>query len=109
MSDNRRVYRTIRKSIMQLYPGEAKGNMTRMLATLATMITGTVMGKVVNFQQSHAKPQIRRSICAMFVVQPSISNFIKMIYFFSLAIYVCNEEIRSVLKTYGLPKRVMAL
>jgi hypothetical protein len=30
---------------MQLYPGETKGNMARMLTTLAAMITGIVMGK----------------------------------------------------------------
>ncbi len=45
MSDNRRVYRTIRKAIMQLYPGEPKGNTARMLTTLAAMVSGIVLGK----------------------------------------------------------------
>jgi hypothetical protein len=45
MSDNRRVYRTIRDVIMQLYPIEPKGNNARMLTTLAAMISGIVLGK----------------------------------------------------------------
>lgn len=45
MSDNRRVYRTIRTAILQLYPTEAKGNVARMLTTLAGMISGIVLGK----------------------------------------------------------------
>ena len=45
MSDNRRVYRTIRMAILQMYPTEAKGNMARMLTTLAAMISGIVLGK----------------------------------------------------------------
>jgi hypothetical protein len=31
MSDNHRVYRTITRASMQLYPGEPKGNTARML------------------------------------------------------------------------------
>lgn len=45
MSDNRRVYRTIKQAIMQLYPGEPKGNTARMLTTLAAMVSGIVLGK----------------------------------------------------------------
>jgi hypothetical protein len=45
MSDNRRVYRTIRQAIMQLYPGEPKGNTARMLTTLAALVSGIVLGK----------------------------------------------------------------
>ena len=45
MSDNRRVYRTIKQAIMQLYPGQPKGNTMRMLTTLAAMISGIVLGK----------------------------------------------------------------
>lgn len=45
MSDNRRVYRTIRQAIMQLYPGEPKGNSARMLTTLAGLVSGIVLGK----------------------------------------------------------------
>src|SRR5512146_382496 len=45
MSDNRRVYRTIRDAIMQLYPGEPKGNTARMLTTLAALVSGIVLGK----------------------------------------------------------------
>ncbi len=45
MSDNRRVYRTIRQAIMQLYPGEPKGNTNRMLTTLAALVSGIVLGR----------------------------------------------------------------
>ena len=45
MSDNRRVYRTIEQAIMQLYPGQPKGNTVRMLTTLAALVTGIVLGK----------------------------------------------------------------
>lgn len=45
MSDNRRVYRTIRKAIGQLYPQSPKGNLARHLNTLAAMICGIVQGK----------------------------------------------------------------
>ena len=45
MSDNRRVYRTIRDAIMQLYPGQPKGNTARMLTTLAALVSGIVLGK----------------------------------------------------------------
>jgi hypothetical protein len=45
MSDNRRAYRTIRQAIMQMYPGEAKGNTARILTVLAALISGIVLGK----------------------------------------------------------------
>ncbi len=45
MSDNRRVYRTIREAIVQLYPGEPKGQTARMLTTLAALVSGIVLGK----------------------------------------------------------------
>lgn len=45
MSDNRRVYRTIRMAIQQLYPGELRGNSVRMLTTLAALVSGIVQGK----------------------------------------------------------------
>jgi hypothetical protein len=45
MSDNRRVYRTIRQAVMQLYPGQPKGNTARMLTTLAALVTRIVLGK----------------------------------------------------------------
>lgn len=45
MSDNRRVYRTIRMAIRQLSPSEPKGNKARMLNTLAAMIAGIVQAK----------------------------------------------------------------
>ena len=35
MSDNRRVYRTIRMAMKQMFPTEPKGNFARMLTTLA--------------------------------------------------------------------------
>jgi Transposase DDE domain len=45
MSDNRRVNRTIRMAIRQLYPREPKGNTARRLTTLAALISGIVLGK----------------------------------------------------------------
>ena len=45
MSDNRRVYRTIRMAMKQLFPAEPKGNFARMLTTLAAMVSGIVLGK----------------------------------------------------------------
>ena len=45
MSDNRRVYSTIRMAIKQLSPTEPKGNKARMLNTLAGMIAGIVQAK----------------------------------------------------------------
>jgi hypothetical protein len=46
MNDNRRAYRTIRQAIMQMYPGEAKGNTARILTVLAALISGIVLGKI---------------------------------------------------------------
>ncbi len=45
MSDNRRIYRTIRRAIQQLYPRSPKGNLARHLNTLAAMICGIVQSK----------------------------------------------------------------
>lgn len=45
MSDNRRIYRTIRMGIRQLFPTEPKGNKARMLNTLAALIAGIVQAK----------------------------------------------------------------
>ena len=45
MSDNRRVYRIIRKAIQQLYPKLPKGNLARHLNTLAALVCGIVQGK----------------------------------------------------------------
>ncbi|MCI0560723.1 MAG: transposase [Nitrososphaera sp.] len=45
MSDNRRVYRTIRITLKQLFPTEPKGNFARNLSTLAAMVAGIVQGK----------------------------------------------------------------
>jgi hypothetical protein len=45
MSDNRRVYGTMRAALRQLYPGEPKGRVAQMLNTLAGMIAGIVQGK----------------------------------------------------------------
>ena len=44
MSDNRRVYRTIRMTLKQMYPTEPKGNVARMLTTLAALVSGIVLG-----------------------------------------------------------------
>lgn len=45
MSDNRRVYRTIRTAIGQLYSVEPKGNVARNMNTMAGMIAGIVQAK----------------------------------------------------------------
>ena len=42
MGDARKTYRTIRKSLKDLYPSEPKGNLARQLNTLAGMICGIV-------------------------------------------------------------------
>lgn len=43
--DNRRVYRTIRMAMRQLFPTEPKGNFARMLTTLAAMVAGIVQAR----------------------------------------------------------------
>jgi hypothetical protein len=45
VSDNRQVYRTIRMALKQMYPTEPKGNLARMLTTLAALVSGIVLGK----------------------------------------------------------------
>jgi hypothetical protein len=43
--DNRRVYRTIRMAMKQLFPSEAKGNLARRLTVLAAMVAGIVQAR----------------------------------------------------------------
>jgi hypothetical protein len=43
--DNRRIYRTIRMALKQLFPGEPKGNFARRLTTLAALVTGIVQAR----------------------------------------------------------------
>ena len=43
--DNRRIYRTIRMAMRQLYPSEPKGQLARMLTTLAAMVAGIVQAR----------------------------------------------------------------
>lgn len=45
MSDNRRIYSTIRNALRQLYPSEPKGNLARHLNTLAGLVAGIVQAK----------------------------------------------------------------
>jgi len=45
MSDSRRVHRAIKKAMKQLYPEEPRGNLARHLETLASMVSGIVLGK----------------------------------------------------------------
>jgi hypothetical protein len=65
MSDNRRVYRTIRAAIQQLYPQSPKGNLARHLNTLAALICGIVQGKscqlpnIAKHAPETAKPESR--------------------------------------------------
>jgi hypothetical protein len=65
MSDNRRVYRTIKMAIGQLYPTEPKGNFARNLNTLAAMVAGIVQAKscqlpaIAGHAPDAAKPESR--------------------------------------------------
>ena len=43
--DNRRVYRTIRMALKQLFPSEPKGNFARRLTTLAALVAGIVQAR----------------------------------------------------------------
>ena len=43
--DNRRIYRTIRMAMKQLFPTEPKGNFARNLNTLAAMVAGIVQAR----------------------------------------------------------------
>jgi hypothetical protein len=43
--DNRRVYRTIRMAMKQLFPTEPKGNFARQLTTLAALVAGIVQSR----------------------------------------------------------------
>jgi len=45
MSDSRQVHRAIKQAVKQLYPEEPRGNLARHLETLASMVTGIVLGK----------------------------------------------------------------
>jgi len=45
MSDSRRVYSAIKKTILQLYPTKPQGHLARHLATLAFMASGMVLAK----------------------------------------------------------------
>jgi hypothetical protein len=45
MSDSRRQYRAIKKSVKQLYPEEPKGRLARHLETLVFMISGIIASK----------------------------------------------------------------
>lgn len=42
MSDNRQVYRAIKKAMKQLFPSGPKGSFARMLNTLAGLVAGIV-------------------------------------------------------------------
>jgi hypothetical protein len=45
MSDSRRVYRAIKKTLTQVYPEPPQGNLARHLDTLAGMVSGIVLSK----------------------------------------------------------------
>jgi hypothetical protein len=80
MSDNRRVYITIKKAMKQLYPIEPKGNLARMLNTLAGMVSGIVLGKscqLPNIAQKvpdHAKTDSRIKRYSRWVQNEHIDN-----------------------------------
>jgi hypothetical protein len=45
MSDNRRVYSTIRMALKQMYPSEPKGNVARMLKSLTALVSRIGLGE----------------------------------------------------------------
>lgn len=53
--DNRRVYRTIRMAMKQLFPTEPKGNFARMLTTLAAMVAGIVQARSCQLPACHCR------------------------------------------------------
>ena len=55
MSDNRQVYRRIKKGLLQLYPKQLRGNQARHLNTLTGMMTGIVQSKRCHFEMMAAK------------------------------------------------------
>jgi hypothetical protein len=55
MSDNRQVYRRIKKGLLQLYPKQLRGNQARHLNTLTGMMTGIVQSKRCHFETMAAK------------------------------------------------------
>jgi hypothetical protein len=65
MSDNRRVYSTIRNALRQLYPTEPKGNLARHLNTMAGLVAGIVQAKscqlpaIARHTPDLAKPESR--------------------------------------------------
>ena len=50
MSDNRRVYRTIRERLQQLFPGEPRGNVARHLTTLAALVCNECSIRFLRFR-----------------------------------------------------------
>jgi hypothetical protein len=73
MGDNRRVNRTLRQAMMQLYPGEPKGNTARMLTTLAALVSGIVLGKscqlpsIAKKTPDRASPESRVKRCSRWI------------------------------------------
>jgi len=55
MSDNLRQYRSIRKALIQGYPGEPTGRCARQLTTLAALISGIVASKSTQLPKIAAK------------------------------------------------------
>jgi hypothetical protein len=55
MSDNRKVYRGIKKGLLQLYPKQLTGNQVRHLNTLTGMMTGIIQGKRCHFETMATK------------------------------------------------------
>ena len=45
MSDSRRVHHAISRAVTQLYPSQPQGNLARHFMTLASLVTGIVLGK----------------------------------------------------------------
>src|SRR5664279_4296915 len=80
MSDNRRVYITIKEAMKQLYPSEPKGNLARMLNTLAGMVSGIVLGKscqlptIARKAPDHAKADSRIKRYSRWVQNEHIDN-----------------------------------
>ena len=70
MSDNLRRYRAIRDALIQYYPGQPTGTVTRHLTTLAALISGIVASKSTQLPHiatkvpNGTKPESRVKRCA---------------------------------------------
>lgn len=92
MSDNQRLYRTIRNSLNRLYPLAPEGNLARHLNTLAGLITG-----IVRSQRTHL-PAIAAQVPDGTKEESRVKRFSR---------WIANERIEG--ETYFLPYAQMLI